>query len=123
MPSHQRSSSSARQRRPRSSAAASKSVGSACASSESATAFLSRPTSAAWGKCTATIKTMVPDEFREDCTRFWRDKGYQSESDFVREALMVTVYGPEYLADLHRERIESLVRGGTGIGTKRRGTA
>lgn len=79
--------------------------------------MLARPTTVAFGKCTATIKTLVPEEFRDDCTRFWRSCGYTSESDFVREALMVTVYGPEYLTDLHRQRIETLARSRDGIGT------
>lgn len=72
----------------------------------------SRPTSSAYGcaKQDVTVKTSVTDQFKDELTRFWKAQGYASESDFVREALIGTVHGPKYLTDLHRQRIEALVR-------------
>lgn len=81
-------------------------------------AALSRPTSMPInGKQTATVKTLVSDDFKDTLTQFWKKRGYGSESDFVRELLIVTVHGPQYLTDLHRQRIEALVRSVDGIGT------
>lgn len=79
---------------------------------------LSRPTSSALaGKNTVPLKTLVPDEFADDFQRFAKDRGYGSASDCMREVLMVSVYGSEWLANLHRQRIESLARNGSEIGT------
>lgn len=73
---------------------------------------LSRPTmQAIVGKQTATLKTNVTDEVSDEFTRWSREHGYASVSDCLRELVLVTVYGPEYLTDLHRQRIESLVQG------------
>ena len=72
---------------------------------------LSRPTSCALGgKQTETLKTTVSVEVREDFERFARARGYQSSSDCLRELLLVAMYGTEFLANLHRERIASLVQ-------------
>lgn len=80
---------------------------------------LSRPIgSHLGGKQTQPVKTLVSDEFKDEITAFWRSKGYASESDFVREALIVSVHGHQFLTDLHRARIESLARSGSGIGTE-----
>lgn len=80
---------------------------------------LSRPTSLMLaGKQTEPVKTLVTDEFKTQITAFWKSRGYSSEGDFLRELLYVTVHGPQYLTDLHRQRIESLVPLRTGIGTE-----
>jgi hypothetical protein len=71
------------------------------------------------GKQTQAVKTLVSDEFKDELTKFWRQQGYQSESDFIRELLIVTVHGPDYLTDLHAQRIRSLVRNTAGVGTER----
>lgn len=82
---------------------------------------LSRPTSnALLGKQTATLKTLVTDEVKDDFERFARERGYPSSSDCLRELVLVAVHGPSYLADLHRKRIESLVPIGAAIGTEAR---
>lgn len=83
------------------------------------TPLLSRPTSAAMhGKQAATLKTSVTDEAKEAFARWWRERGYASESDCLRELVLVAVYGPEHLTDLHRQRIQSLVQRQAGIGTE-----
>lgn len=68
------------------------------------------------GKCTEPVKTHVTFDFKDKLVRFWRERGYQSESDFVREALIVVVEGPKFLTDLHRDRIEALARNLSEIG-------
>jgi len=55
-----------------------------------------RPTTAAMaGKQTATLKTMVADEVKEDFARFARLRGYPSDSDCLRELVLTAVYGPD----------------------------
>lgn len=77
-----------------------------------------RPTSSAMGgKQTCPLKTLVTDDVGEDFARFARDRGYGTTSDALRELVIVAVYGPEYLANLHRKRIDSLVSNRPGIGT------
>jgi hypothetical protein len=77
--------------------------------------LMSRPTSSALtGKNTCTVKTQVPDEVLEELQRFTKARGYGSVSDCMREILLVTLYGPDYLASLHAERIRSLVRNEAG---------
>lgn len=79
---------------------------------------MSRPTSSALaGKNTCTVKTQVPDEVAEELQRFAKSRGYGSVSDCMREILLVTLYGPDYLASLHAERIRSLVRNESETGT------
>lgn len=73
-------------------------------------AAAARPTSSVFaGKQTATLKTMVTDELREDFERYARVRGYGSASDCLRELVLVAVHGPQLLADLHKKRIDSLV--------------
>ena len=73
--------------------------------------LMARPTSCAiGGKQTAVIKTSVTDQVSDDFATFARIRGYASASDCLREILLVTMYGPDYMADLHRQRIASLVQ-------------
>lgn len=77
-----------------------------------------RPTTAAMtGKQTATLKTMVTDEVAEDFARFARQRGYPSQADCLRELLLTALYGPDHVADLHRQRIASLFGDRSAIGT------
>jgi hypothetical protein len=72
---------------------------------------MARPTSCAIaGKQTAVLKTSVTDEVKDEFARWWRSKGYQSESDCLRELVLVSIYGPSFLTDLHAARINSLVQ-------------
>jgi len=81
-------------------------------------AVFARPTSSAMvGKQTLTIKTMVSDEVSEDVARFIKEPGYASQSDCLRELLLTAIYGPEHIADLHRQRIASLFGHRPAIGT------
>lgn len=71
----------------------------------------SRPTSSAFaGKQTCPLKTMVADTASDDFKKFARDRGYASDSDCLREIVLVAIYGFEHVADLHRARIASLVQ-------------
>ena len=83
--------------------------------------MFSRPTSAALsGKQTATLKTMVTDEVADEFKKFARERGYASDSDCMRELILVAVFGPEYLTDIHRARIQSLVQHRATTGTEAR---
>ena len=62
------------------------------------------------------VETSVSVEVREDFEKFARGRGYQSSSDCLRELVLVAMHGAEFLTDLHRERIASLVRNRTETG-------
>ena len=73
--------------------------------------LFSRPTSTVLGgKQSATLKTSVSDEVHERFQAYARERGYQSDSDCLRELVLVALFGVEALADLHRRRIESLAQ-------------
>lgn len=77
----------------------------------------SRPTSCAIaGKQTAVLKTSVTDEVKDEFARWSKARGYQSESDCLREIVLVSMYGPSFLADLHAQRINSLVQNSAAMG-------
>ena len=71
------------------------------------------------GKQTATLKSSCTDEVKEDFQRWWRDRGYPSESACLLELVLVAMHGAEYLTELHRQRIHSLVRNRDESGTTR----
>ena len=72
----------------------------------SETSTFARPTSSALlGKQTATLKTSTTDEFAELFSRWARERGFGSSSDCMRELLYIAVLGPDWLIDLHRQRI------------------
>jgi hypothetical protein len=70
------------------------------------------------GKQTCSLKTLVSDEVAEEFSLFARKRGYGSASDCLRELVLIAVYGVDYVADLHRQRIESLAPNRNGIGTE-----
>ena len=79
--------------------------------------LFSRPTSTVLGgKQTATLKTNVSDEVHERFQAYARERGYQSDSDCLRELILVALFGVEAMADLHRRRIESLGQNRTSTG-------
>lgn len=85
---------------------------------EDAQAVLSaRPTSMSFGKCTARLSTLVPDEIKDEFDRKALRSGYPSASDCLRELVMVYLRGADYLVSVHRERIDALRQNLTGIGT------
>lgn len=77
----------------------------------------SRPTTSGFGKCTETLKCLVPDETKTDFARVARERGYPSDSDCLRELVMAFTYGPEHLRRLHANRIDALAKSMAGIGT------
>ena len=69
------------------------------------------------GKQTVSLKTTVTDEVSEEFVRFCRERGYSSSSDCLRELVLVAIFGADALANLHRERIDSLTHSGDKFGT------
>lgn len=74
------------------------------------TSQASRPTSSALGKNTADLKTSVPDVVDDDIEALVRELRYPSKSDFLRELILVGLYGSEWVTDLHAKRISALSR-------------
>lgn len=72
-------------------------------------AIPSRPTSAAiGGKFDVVVKTLLDDDTADALRVFARNNGYGSVSDCLRELVMVTVFGEEFLVSLHEARISAL---------------
>lgn len=80
----------------------------AMAHNETELPVFARPTSSALGKATEPIKSMLPMEVKDDLTKLWRSLGYGSESDFLRELVMVRLYGSDFMANLHAQRIRGV---------------
>lgn len=66
------------------------------------------------GKATCTLKTLVPDCVSDEVTRLARESGL-TVSDFLRDMVMVRVYGVEQVNSMQRRRLELAA----GIGTER----
>jgi hypothetical protein len=82
-------------------------------------AVSARPTSSAMlGKQNCQLKTLVSDEVCDEFGRFARERGFGSTSDALRELVLVALYGPDFLIDLHRKRIASLGVNRSAIGTE-----
>jgi hypothetical protein len=87
--------------------------------SAQAAALSARPTSSAMnGKQTSVLKTLVTDDVSDDFGKFARDRGFGSTSDALRELILVAMYGPDFLVDLHRKRINSLGVNRSAIGSE-----
>ncbi len=71
-------------------------------------AQMSRPTSSVFGKNSVNLKTSVPDEVDDAIEALMRDGGYPSKSDFLRELILVALYGSKYVQSIHEERLASL---------------
>lgn len=80
--------------------------------------MFSRPTTSGFGKCTAVLKTLVPDELKDDFARRARELGYPSDSDALRELVMVFTYGAGHLQKVHAERIRKMSENMAAIGTE-----
>lgn len=100
--------------------AASRTASSTLDSAQARSERFSRPTSAAMtsGKQTCSLKTLVSDEVAEDFGKFARLRGYGSTSDCLRELVLIAIYGTEYVANLHRDRLLSLAPNRDAIGTE-----
>lgn len=86
------------------------------ASRSSATVFARTSASHPLGKCTESVKTFVPEEIKDELSRKARELGYGSESEYVRELVIVALRGIEYLTSLHAERLERMSQNLAGIG-------
>lgn len=69
---------------------------------------------ASMGKSTATVKTLVPELVKEDFDRLARELG-TTPSDFLRDMVLVRLYGVDHVASMQREQL----RNAAGIGTER----
>lgn len=76
----------------------------------------SRPTTSGFGKCTAPLKALVTDECKEDFARRARLLGYPSDSDCLRELIVIFTYGRDHLAKVHTDRIDAVARNMAEIG-------
>ncbi|MEZ7524034.1 ribbon-helix-helix protein, CopG family [Burkholderia vietnamiensis] len=66
---------------------------------------MARPrSSSALGKLTADIKTRVDDDTRDELDRLACEAG-MGLSEFLRELVMVRVYGRDHVVRLHRTRL------------------
>ncbi len=79
--------------------------------------MFSRPTTSGFGKCTDTLKCLVPLEVKEDFARRARSLGYPSDSDALREIVIAFTYGAGHLERLHLERIKQVTASMARIGT------
>jgi hypothetical protein len=61
------------------------------------------------GKLTAEVKVRLDDETREELDRIAYDAG-MGLSEFLRELVLIRVYGRDHVARLHKTRL-SLVAG------------
>lgn len=86
---------------------------------DSSQVVFSRPTTSGFGKCTETLKCLVPDEVKADFGRKSRELGYLSDSDALRELVIAFTYGAGHLQRLHAERVQRVADSMAGIGTWR----
>lgn len=82
-----------------------------------ASAFARPTTSGLAGKQTEPVKTLVSEDFKLALTQHWRRLGFASESDFLRECLMVAVLGEEAVVRMHSDRIRTAFGNRSEIGT------
>lgn len=64
-----------------------------------------------FGKCTEEIKSKLPFEIKESFTRIAHDAG-MTESEYLREMIMIKVLGLDMVRKIHAERLERVA----GIG-------
>lgn len=60
------------------------------------------------GKCSATAKTLIPDQLKDDFIRKARDLGFDGEADALRELIAVFTYGLEHVESMHLQRIRAM---------------
>ncbi|HEY9028796.1 MAG TPA: hypothetical protein VIP05_31190 [Burkholderiaceae bacterium] len=68
---------------------------------------------ASMGKATCAVKTLVPDEVNDDLVRVAREHG-MTVSDFLRNLILVRLYGFDMVASMQRRSLEMVA----GIGTE-----
>lgn len=69
------------------------------------------------GKCTELAKTMLPPSVKEGLRRKAFDMGL-SEQEYLRELIMVDVFGVDMVLKLHEDRLSRFTTMGTGKGPK-----
>lgn len=84
---------------------------------DSSTPLSSRPILSNFGKSTESLKTILPLEVKEDFSRAARRRGYPSDSDALRELVMLFTYGPDQICKIHIERITEVARNLSSIVT------
>lgn len=86
------------------------------ASSDLAQAAFSRSVGlpASMGKASSVLKTAVPDCVADEVMRLARESGL-TVSDFLRDMVLVRVYGVDQVSSMQRRRLELAA----GIGTER----
>ncbi len=78
--------------------------------------LFSRPLcSNSFGKCTEEVKARIPYDIKEGFTRIAHDIG-MSESELLREMVMVKVLGLDMVRKIYEERLVKVA--GTGHETK-----
>lgn len=78
----------------------------------------SRPTTSVFGKATEVLKTSVCPEVKDAFARRARELGYPSDSDALREAVILFAFGSDYLQKIHADRIAAVAGRMAGIGTQ-----
>jgi hypothetical protein len=68
------------------------------------------------GKCTEPVKTLLPEDIKEELARKTRELGYGSESEYLRELVIVALRGKQYLASLHADRLQRMSQNLSEIG-------
>lgn len=76
---------------------------------------LSRPSQGGFaiGKCTATAKTLLPEQLKEDFSRKWRNAGYAGEGECLRDLIAMWTYGKRHVQSMMQSRLEALSAIGT----------
>lgn len=63
-----------------------------------------RAESSPWGKCTEEAKTSLPPDVKADLEEAARASG-KTVSEFVRDQLLLALYGEEYCLKVMRDRL------------------
>lgn len=68
----------------------------------------SRGTTLGLGKCTATLKTLAPEDLKDAFVRKSRELGYDSESDCLRDLVAIWVLGADEVMKVHADRVRRM---------------
>jgi Arc/MetJ-type ribon-helix-helix transcriptional regulator len=91
--------------------AAQSSTGVGALGSDTIAPLSSRPTTSPFHeKNDIAVKAMVSERVNDDLRKFARDNGFTSQSDLIREALKLVLYGEQHVLNMHRARIEALAK-------------
>lgn len=66
-----------------------------------------------FGKCDEHIpKTPVPESVKLDVTKRWRELGFSSCAEYVRQLVLIDLYGKDMLKSLHDARLDAMTTNG-----------